>query len=347
MNILAIDTSCDDTSAAVSEDSTVLSNIVSSQDEIHSAWGGVVPSLAKRAHQERIDSVVDLACKRAHIQLKDIDAIAVTYGPGLAVSLEVGIEKAKELSKTFNKPLIAVNHMEGHLLANFDGLTDNDKLFPLITLLVSGGHTELIFMEKQGSYKILGQTLDDAAGEAFDKVARMLGLGYPGGAVLSKLAQDGNDVQYPLTVPMREHKNFMFSFSGIKTAVLRLVKQLTLDGSKPLNQKQIQDIAASFEKTAVQHLVEKSESALKEYQPKVFLLGGGVSSNTVLRKRLRSMLKKYHIPLMYPKDKKMRMDNAGMIAIAAYFKALRGEYVKNIASLDRNPIATIEERLDI
>lgn len=343
MNILAIDTSCDDTSVAISKKTTILSNVISSQDEIHSQWGGVVPSLAKRAHQERIDEVIQLCLKRAHMSFDDIDVFSVTYGPGLAVSLEVGVEKAKELSIKYNKPLVAVNHMVGHLCANYANQNIEKNVYPQLALLVSGGHTELVSVLQEGEYKILGQTLDDACGEAFDKVARLIGLGYPGGALLSKLAEDGDDTAYKFTTPLHTQKNMMFSFSGIKTAAFRLVQSLTDDGKKPLTKKQTQDIAASFQKVCIKHLVEKTEKAVELISPSSLLLGGGVSANLLLRKQLRTMLKKYNIPLVYPKVKKLCMDNAAMIAVAANMYIKRDEFVKSKEKLERNPIATIEE----
>lgn len=343
MYILAIDTSCDDTSVAVAQNTVVLSNIVSSQDEIHGQWGGVVPSLAKRAHKERIDTVVRLACKRARIGLEDIDVFAVTYGPGLAVSLEVGVEKAKELSKIYKKPLVAVNHMMGHMCSNFESFGEKEIQLPTLSLLVSGGHTELVVMKDKNSFSILGQTLDDAAGEAFDKVARMLGLGYPGGSLLSTMAKDGDDCAYALPIPLVGQKRIAFSFSGIKTAVMRLIKEITLYGQHALTKKQIQDVAATFQRVAIAHLVKKSKRAVEESNPKVFLLGGGVAANTLLRKELRKMLKPFGIPLLYPKKKKLCADNAGMIAIAAYYLAKEKKYVSDIDALERNPIASIEE----
>jgi N6-L-threonylcarbamoyladenine synthase len=222
MKILAIDTSCDETSVAILENDRLFSNIVSSQVELHYKWGGVVPSIAKRAHQEKLDPSIELALKRARLKIEDIDVFAVTYGPGLAIALEVGIKKAKELAKKYKKPLVAVDHMEGHIYSNlirnsrgnfynsFSGVK-----FPLLVLLVSGGHTEIIFMKDHGEYGVVGQTLDDAAGEAFDKVARPLMLGYPGGPVIEQFAENGDEDMFKLPKPIIHLKNYNFSFSGL------------------------------------------------------------------------------------------------------------------------------------
>lgn len=348
MLILAIDTSCDDTSAAIVRDTTVLSNIISSQDEVHSQWGGVVPSLAKRAHKERIDEVISLALRRARMEQEDIDVVAVTYGPGLAIALEVGVEKAKELAKALGKPLVAVNHMEGHIYANFAARKGAaPPTFPVLVLLVSGGHTELVRMDNHGIYTLLGETLDDAVGEAYDKVARMLGLGYPGGALLARLAEDGDALAYTLPLPMVGRKDVMFSFSGLKTAVYRLVKEVTHDGGEPLTKTAIQNIAASFQHVAIEHLVRKTIAAAEKEQISAVLLGGGVAANAVLRKELRKNLRlhfKGNAKLHYPKTKKLCSDNAAMIGIAGYFRVQNGEVVEDIERLDRDPVLGITDR---
>ncbi len=346
MIILAIDTSCDDTSAAVVKDKIVLSNVISSQTKLHNEWGGVVPIIAKRAHQERIDAVISKALQLAKVPLHTIDVIAVTYGPGLAIALEVGVKKGKELALQLRKPLIAVNHMEGHLYSVF-AQTKGKKLaeppFPALSLLVSGKHTELILMKKHGKFEILGETLDDAVGEAFDKVARLLGLGYPGGAVLSQYAKHGNSNAYPLTIPLHQRKDLDFSYSGIKAAMVRLVKHITTDGKRSLTQKEISDLAASFQKIAIQHLLERTKRALQIVKVKSLIVGGGVSANLVLRSELRKTCRSYKIPLFVPAKKELCMDNAAMIGVAAWYKAQRKEFVEDVSKLERNPTLSIED----
>src|SRR3990167_8223206 len=259
--ILGIDTSCDDTSVGIVYKTRVLANAISSQIELHRKYGGVVPGLAKRLHTKRIDFVIEEAFKLASriakklnlkekITWQEIDAIAVTYGPGLAVALEVGIAKAKELAQKYSKPLIAVDHMEGHLLsplvANAKG---NAQIvlkrydFPVLGLLISGGHTELVLMSDFGKYQIIGEKLDDAVGEAYDKVARMLGFGYPGAPVLTEMAKKGNPQKYKLPVPMAHHENLDFSYSGLKTAVYYFLKKLN-DRGVVLDKKIIRDLSA-------------------------------------------------------------------------------------------------------
>jgi N6-L-threonylcarbamoyladenine synthase len=341
MNILAIDTSCDDTSVAVLRDTTILSNVISSQTQLHKEWGGVVPNLARHAHQKRIDGVIKKALQQSGIPLSSIEAVAVTRGPGLAIALEVGITKAKEVSTQLHVPLIAVNHMEGHLYAAFASTKEKPapKIeFPLLALLVSGGHTELVLMRAHGDYMLLGGKLDDAVGEAFDKVARMLGLGYPGGALLAKMANDGNPHSYPFTVPLVGQKDLNFSYSGIKAAAMRLVKEKTHDGDMPLTKEEICDIAASFQETALTHLLQRTKRALEQHPVKTFVLGGGVSANIELRKKLRVLLKLFNIPFLSPRNKKLCMDNAAMIGVVGYYQYLRGEIVKNHDTLERNPI---------
>lgn len=341
MFILAIDTSCDDTSAAVAKDTEILSNIISSQVEFHKEWGGVVPNLARRAHEEKIDTVVQKAVKHAGVSLEDIDVFAVTKGPGLAIALEVGIKKAQQLAERYDKPVVAVNHMEGHIYSNFVEPGNTEKIiFPLLALLVSGSHTELVLMKNHGEYEILGETLDDAAGEAFDKVARMLGLGYPGGAALAKMAEKGDPNSYKLPVPLTQRKDLDFSFSGLKTALLRLVKEVTKDGAAALTRQHIENIAASFQRVAVQHLLQRTKRAVEQTGVKTLLIGGGVSANVLLRKELRKMLKPFGVQFFYPRDKKLCMDNAAMIAEVAFYKAQRKEFVKKI---DRDPVLRLGE----
>ncbi len=343
IKILAMDTSCDDTSIAVLEDDRVLSSIVSSQDNVHQGWGGVVPLLAKRAHQEYIVQCLKAAMKRAGIKsFQEFQAIAVTYGPGLAPSLEVGIDKTKEIAQEYKLPVIAVNHMEGHMLSP---LLKNSlgKYFsrvqslelPWVSLVVSGGHTEIVWIEKIGNYKILGKTLDDAAGEAMDKVARMLGLGYPGGAVIESLAKQGDPKKYDLPRPMLKSNNYDFSFSGLKTACLYSTNSLK-EEKKEQFAEIIPDYCASFQEAVVDSLLGKLSKVVQNCSPKTILVGGGVSKNNRLRHKLRLAMKKRNIPIYFP-HKKFCMDNAAMIGLCAYYKYQRGEILSSPSLLDREP----------
>jgi len=330
MKVLAIETSCDETCAAVTEGTTILSNVVWSQVDLHKEFGGVVPSIAKRAHQDKIDWVVNKALQDAGITTAELGAIAVTVGPGLAIALEVGIATAKELAKKLKLPLIAVNHIEGHVLSP---LANNINLpFPAMALVVSGKHTDLILVKAVGDYQIIASTMDDALGEALDKAARMLGLGYPGGAELEKLARDGNPQAYKLPIPMlgRENLNH-FSYSGLKSAFYRLV-------NSP-GEKSPADLAAVFQDRAFTHLTRVMTKTLATYQTKDLLVGGGVSANQNLRARLSQFKLGVHFP-----TKGLYGDNAAMIGIAAGFKAQRGEFVKDTDVVDRLPRWRIDNR---
>ncbi len=352
-SILGIETSCDETSAAVTIGRRVLSNIIWSQIDIHQPWGGVVPNLAREAHQERINEVIKKTLRQAEtnrkrfnlnlpsIKWKNINAIAVTQGPGLAVALEVGIAKAKQSAKKFNKNLIAVNHMEGHLLSslalniNGNGPFVNKKLdFPVLGLLISGGHTQLVLMNNFGDYQIVGQTLDDAAGEAFDKVAKMLKLGYPGGPVIEELARDGSPNSFDLPIPMARHKSLNFSFSGLKTACLYKLRDIP-DNKK--DKQFLQNFAASFQKALIQSIIIKLKKAVKKYQPNQLLLGGGVINNLKLRREVRKAARKLNLPVFIPYSNKLFSDNAGMIGITGFYSAQQNRFVKDIDSLDRKP----------
>ncbi len=317
MKILAIETSCDETAAAVVEikkstDFKALSNVVSSQIKTHAKYGGVVPEVAARLHVEKIIPIIDLALDEANVKINDIKAIAVVSGPGLVPSLRVGVETAKALSYAWDKPLIAVNHIEGHIAAN---LFNKDKMeLPAVCLVVSGGHTSLILVKEWGMYKLIGQTRDDAAGESFDKVAKIMGLGYPGGPIISKLAENGKPAQFDLPRPMINSKDFDFSFSGLKTAVLYLYKS-----RKNWSDKAKADLAREFEQAVVEVLVKKSFNAIEKYKPKSFLLAGGVAANKKLRTELITAGEsvkglKVHIPAF-----DYTTDNAAMIGAAAYF----------------------------
>lgn len=344
--ILGIDTSCDDTSVAVLEGEKILANIVSSQIDIHKEWGGVVPGLARREHERMIQGCIDTALKRSGLKdIRKITAIAVTYGPGLAPALEVGVTRAKELATEFNIPIIGINHMEGHalsaLLKNKHGkrYSGMDRIqFPFMAICVSGGHTELIWVKELGTYKLLGQTLDDAAGEAFDKVARMLDLGYPGGPIISKLAESGNPAAYDIPRPMQYSKDYNFSFSGLKTSCLYQTNDLRKKLGKNFA-KIIPDYCASVQEAIVDSVVKKAVKAANDLQPKFALLGGGVAANKRLRVKLRGAFKKLGVPMYFPAPA-LSTDNGAMIALAGYHKYLRGE-LSNVKTLQRTPSLVI------
>jgi N6-L-threonylcarbamoyladenine synthase len=326
--ILGIDTSCDDTSASVVEDgTTILSNSISNQSEIHRKYGGIVPELASRKHIEMIWPVVDEALKTAGIQWEDLSGIAVCYGPGLIGSLLVGCSFAKALCYSTGVPLIAVNHLEGHVFSAF--LEKNSLSFPFISLIVSGGHTCLYQIDDFGAYRELGRTRDDAAGEAYDKVSKLLGLGYPGGPVIDQLAGKGNPkaIAFPRAyLP----DSLDFSFSGLKTAVLNFVKE---HGIENIEQRK-HDIAASFQAAVVDVLVRKTEWAIKKMHIRKVTLSGGVAANSELRKRMKEMGKEREVELFMP-SVSLSTDNAAMIAAAGYYHLKKGD----VAGLDLNPQA--------
>lgn len=339
--ILSIDTSCDDTSVALTKGTQVLANIVASQEELHKKYGGVMPLVAKLAHNDLINPTYRECLKRAKISEDQIDAIAVTYGPGLAIALEVGIEFAKNLALQFgDKPLIAVNHMAGHMYSvlakNSKQNPDfeiNENLFPVISLLISGGHTELILLKNLTDYQKIGQTVDDAAGEALDKFARLLNLGYPGGAVMEKIAVNGNPDFYKFPLPMTQSHDLNFSFSGLKTFGRLLIEKL---GSS-INKTTIENLSASYQQAVFKAILYKLKKAVETYQPKSLWLGGGVSANLLLRKMLRNYCREKNIVFLYPKLKKLNSDNAAMIGIAAYFNYLKQDFVKDFDGLQRVP----------
>jgi len=340
MIILAIETSLDDTSAAVVRDNRILSNVVASQVKFHEEWGGTVPDIARRKHQEWMEPVIAKAIKQANIVENDIDAVAVTYGPGLAPSLEVGIDHAVAWAEKLNKPLIPVNHLEGHLLSslakNSQGkgtVAEADLLFPAVGFLISGGHTELVLVKAIGEYYLLGETLDDAAGEAYDKVARMLKLGYPGGPILSDMAKLGSPI-YKLPVPMVGRKDLDFSFSGLKTAALNALRKLE---DVPHDKQFLADFSASFQQAALTHLMKKLELAIKAYQPKTVLLGGGVVSNVTLREAARKVARKYTVPVRIPYTSKLFTDSAGMIGVAAWYVWQQHRVVEHALEIQRQP----------
>lgn len=332
MLILGIDTSCDDTSASVVQDGrAIISNIVSSQSDIHTRYGGIVPELASRRHIEMIMPVVEEALKRAGVTLSDIAAVAVCHGPGLIGSLLVGCSFAKALCYGKNLPLVGVNHIEGHLLSPF--LEEKSPEFPFISLVVSGGHTSLYLAEDYGRYSVLGKTRDDAAGEAYDKVSKLLGLSYPGGPIIDRLAENGNPkaVSFPRAyLP----DTLDFSFSGIKTAVLHHVKGLPSDSSPITDHSSLTDIAASFQAAVVDVLVRKTEWAVEKTGIRRIALSGGVSANSGLRKKMTEMGQKKDIEVFIP-SVSLCTDNAAMIAAAGYHRFLKNE----LADLDLNPKA--------
>lgn len=344
MIILAIDTSCDETAVAVVENIQVVSSSIWSQSALHASFGGVLPSLAQRQHQARIDFVIQKALGTKYKNFKDIDAIAVTVGPGLAIALEVGINKAKELAVKYKKPLIPVNHIEGHLLSSFaQPYSIQPKAysikFPSLGLVLSGGTTVLCLVKGIGDYEILAETADDALGEALDKAARLLGLGYPGGAILEKFAKTGDPKKYRLPLPLQNDviKN-RFSYSGLKTAFVRLFDDI----DKP-NKQDIADLASSFQSRAFDHILKVLEYQIRHmpYAVSHMLLGGGVATNIELRKRLRKVCKKNNIIMHTPYRLKLCGDNAAMIGVTAYLK-IKSEKLKiknyyDYNSIDRNP----------
>jgi N6-L-threonylcarbamoyladenine synthase len=316
MLILGIETSCDETAAALVRDGTdVLSSVVYSQD-IHARYGGVVPELASRDHIKNIVPVVKRCLSDAHAGLDTIDAIAVTSSPGLIGSLLVGLSFAKSLSFSLNRDLIAVNHLEGHLYANF--LSHAGLEPPVIGLIVSGGHTDLLIIEERGRYRLIGSTLDDACGEAFDKVGNLLGFSYPGGPEVEKLAQKGD----PLAISFSTGriKAYDFSFSGLKTAVSYYLKRL----SGEERQRQRADIAASFQKTAVMMLLKKTVDAVREFKIMKVAVSGGVAANEMLRIRFQKVSKKHGFAVYFP-EKEFCTDNAAMIAACGFDHLRRGD----------------------
>jgi len=328
--ILGIETSCDETGAAVVEDGeSILSSVVSSQIDLHAQYGGVFPEVASRAHIEAISLVVQQALEEAEVGLDEIDAVAVTRGPGLAGSLLVGVNYAKGLALGRNLPLVGVNHLEGHIYSLWLVDSANPIQFPVVCLVVSGGHSEIVLITDHGEYKQLGSTIDDAAGEAFDKVARLLNLPYPGGPSIERTAREGNPEAYRFPRAL-QNEGYNFSFSGLKTAVLRAVQPphegsrapkgegMTPDQLRP--DVKIADVAASFQTAVVDVLVEKTVRAATEHKATEIWIAGGVSANQLLRKEMQ---RRSSIPVRYP-PLSLCVDNAAMIAAAGYFRYLRG-----------------------
>lgn len=333
--ILAIESSCDDTSVAILKDNEVLSNIIANQS-IHNQYGGVVPELASRDHLKNIIPALDKAIQNAKVALKDIHAIAVTRGPGLAGSLMVGLSAAKSLALTLNIPLIEVNHLQAHISAHFikDVHKEKQLQFPFIGLIVSGGHTQLLLVKNYLEYELLGETLDDAAGEALDKGAKLLGLGFPGGPIIDKLAQHGNEKKFRF--PIAQVKPLHFSFSGIKTALLYLI-QKEEKNNPDFIKNNLNDLCASYQYTIIQMIINGMKECIEQTKIKQIAIAGGVSANSKLRSELFQLSKEmnadiFTLPLQYCTD------NAAMIGIAGYYKYLNHQF----ADLDITPVARWE-----
>lgn len=333
IKILAIESSCDETSAAIVVNGReVLSNIISSQIDIHTKFGGVVPEVASRKHVEVVSMVVQEALDKAEVTLEDIDAIGVTYGPGLVGALLVGLQYAKGLAYAIDKPLIGVNHIEGHICANF--IQYKDLKPPFVCLVVSGGHTFIVYMKDYGEFEVLGQTRDDAAGEAYDKVARAIGLGYPGGPKIDKISKEGNEdaIKFP-RANFHDDSSLDFSFSGVKSAVLNYLNQMEMKNEE-INRP---DVAASFQKAVVSFLVDNAMKACRLKGVNKIAVAGGVAANTCLRERLINEGKKKDIEVLFP-EFVLCTDNAAMIGSAAYFEYLKGR----VASLTLNAIPNLK-----
>ena len=335
--ILGIESSCDDTSAAVIKDGYLLSNVLASQD-VHKSYGGVIPELASRAHQINIVPVVSEALTSAGIRPDEITAIAFTRGPGLLGSLLVGTSFAKALALSLDKPLVEVNHLQGHILANFirqEGADNRQPEFPYLCLLVSGGNSQIVRVDSPLEYEILGQTIDDAVGEAFDKCAKMMGLGYPGGPVVDRLAKEGDPLKYKFAKP--HIPGYDYSFSGIKTSLLYFVRdQMALDPE--FMEKNKADICASFQKALIDILMDKLVKAAKDTGIKQITIGGGVSANSGLRSRIQEEGRKRGWTTFLP-EFKFTTDNAAMIAIAGWFHYRDGKRT----SLDVAPVSRLAE----
>ncbi len=319
--VLGIETSCDETSAAVVRGGQqILSNVVATQDDLHAVFGGVVPEIASRRHTEVITLITHKALHQARVSLTEIDLVAVTQGPGLIGSLLVGVSAAKGYAATLGIPLVGVNHLEAHVMSNFIAPPGQppsaQQLFPTLCLLASGGHTSLILMRQFGHYQSLGETRDDAAGEALDKAARLLELGYPGGPAIEKAAAQGDPHAVPLPRP-RIEGSYDFSFAGLKTALARRLQE-----RPPKTVQQVADLAASFQQAVVETLIHNLQAAAQEYQAKQLIMAGGVAANQLLRRKLAEVAQLQEIPVGFPAPD-LCTDNAAMVAAAGYFHAQR------------------------
>lgn len=314
--IFSVETSCDETSCSIVKNGCIdVATVVLSQIDIHKNYGGVVPEIASRNHTKAITIVFEETLKQANMTFDQIDAIAVTYGPGLNGALLVGIEAAKALALSYNKPLVKVNHMKGHIYANkFTG----EFKFPLLALVVSGGHTELVYMDKEYSFKKIGSTIDDSVGEAYDKVARVIDVPYPGGPVIDKLSKRGKH-SYDLPTP-KDDDTYDFSFSGLKSAVINLVNNEKQRGKEIVKE----DLARSFQDVAINVIIKKTKKAIQEYNVKQLLVGGGVSANSYLREELDKLTKELNIELLKP-ELKYCTDNASMIGACGYYAYINNE----------------------
>ena len=333
--ILAIESSCDETAAVVKNGRFVLSNIISSQIDLHTLYGGVVPEIASRKHMEQINQVVEQALEQAHVTLADITAVAVTYGPGLVGALLVGVAEAKAIAYAAKKPLVGVHHIEGHISANY--IENPDLEPPFICLVVSGGHTHLVVVEDYGRYRILGKTRDDAAGEAYDKVARAIGLGYPGGPKVDKLAKEGNKDAILFPRAQVEGAPYDFSFSGLKSAVLNYINGCEMKGEE-FNRA---DLAASFQNAVVESLVFRTIAAAKENKIDKIAIAGGVASNSALRGAMEEACSLNHFHLYRPSPV-FCTDNAAMIGTAGYYEYING--VRHGLDLNAVPNLKLGER---
>lgn len=334
--ILAIESSCDETAAAVVVNGRkVLSNVISSQIDLHKLYGGVVPEIASRKHIENIDWVIESAMKEANVTFDDIDAIGVTYGPGLVGALLVGLAEAKALAYAVNKPLVGVHHIEGHISANY--IQNKDFKPPYVALVVSGGHSHLVYVKDYGEYEILGRTRDDAAGEAYDKTARALGMGYPGGPKIDKAAKLGNPDAVVFPRAILNDDSYDFSFSGLKSAVLNYINKCNMMGVEIVKE----DVAASFQKSVVDVLVTKAIRAAKDKEVSTIALAGGVASNSALRDAMIKACEKEGFGISIP-DPILCTDNAAMIGSAAYYEYIKG--IRDGLDLNANPGLKLGER---
>ena len=331
MLILGIESSCDETSAAVVEDGRrILSNLIASQVAVHRPYGGVVPEIASRQHLSHIGPVVEGALRAAGVGLSQIDAVAVTQGPGLVGSLLVGLCFGKSIAYARGLPLVAVDHLEGHIRAAYMERDESDPVpHPAVSLVVSGGHTGLYLMGEEARYQLVGKTRDDAAGEAYDKVAKRLGLGYPGGPVIDRLAEHGEPKKIPLPVAKISDGSDDFSFSGLKTAVLRAIREHGIEpvteGEDPMNRADVLNLVASFQKAVVEALVSTTRRVSERVNARAILVSGGVAANRQLRSEFARLGEKLKVPVVFPSIA-LSTDNAAMIAAAGYLKFQRGEF---------------------